>query len=184
MFGELGVGRSTEQSKSWCTKGRQIFCVNKRLNEMEVATSLLGRWLPRLSGGKAVCIGPSLEKERESFGTTFWSSIMLQVVRGVVAGDFNAVIHPAERSDIQEHVGETKDFSEFIHWDALIDIGLGNAQFTWSNFINELSCSKLDRFFISTQNAKTTSPMFRLLRSLAGLSGSSSDRVARIPLFT
>lgn len=41
-----------------------------------------------------------------------------------------------------------KDFTNFIEEVALIDIGMANAQFTWSNLRADLTCSRLDRFLV------------------------------------
>lgn len=50
-------------------------------------------------------------------------------------------------------------FEDFVDRNDLIDVHLVGARFTWSNFQDNLSLSKLDRFLVSTDCDDFFSPM-------------------------
>ncbi|KAK8701461.1 hypothetical protein V6N13_019848 [Hibiscus sabdariffa] len=64
-------------------------------------------------------------------------------------GDFNAVRSKEERTGISFLRGSMESFSDFIDELSLIDLSLQGGCFTWSNFRDKPSFSRLERFLLS-----------------------------------
>ena len=67
-----------------------------------------------------------------------------------LGGDFNVVQFPSERSGSSPFTSAMIDFSDFISEQGLIDLPLEGGTFTWSNFREVASHSRLDRFLLSS----------------------------------
>ena len=65
-------------------------------------------------------------------------------------GDFNAVRFPSERSGSGPFSSAMVNFSDFISELGLIDLPFEGGTFTWSNSREVASCSRLDRFLLSS----------------------------------
>ncbi|KAL4367675.1 hypothetical protein GQ457_05G016460 [Hibiscus cannabinus] len=82
--------------------------------------------------------GPNESRERDAFLNELRSR----------ANNFNLVRHPEERIGVGSNRVEMKIFTEFINSLGLVDIPLQDRHFTWSNFRDKPSFSRLDRFLI------------------------------------
>ncbi|KAK3217877.1 hypothetical protein Dsin_011847 [Dipteronia sinensis] len=91
----------------------------------------------------------------------------------VIGGDFNTVLDPSERKSGPCNMGSIRKFSKFLHQARLIDIPLHGMTFTWTNFRDQASWARLDRFVISPS-------MLNWFRRLIqrGLAGCLSDHNA------
>nr|CAN79711.1 hypothetical protein VITISV_009623 [Vitis vinifera] len=93
--------------------------------------------------------GPSVKVEREEFLSE------LGAIRGLwnelwcVAGDFNMIRFPYERSRGGRLSPTMRRFSEVIEELELRDLPLQGRMFTWSGGLNNLLKSRIDRFLIS-----------------------------------
>ncbi|KAL4383150.1 hypothetical protein GQ457_15G021490 [Hibiscus cannabinus] len=67
----------------------------------------------------------------------------------ILGGDFNAIRTAEERIGISFLRGSMESFSDFIDELSLIDLPLQGGCFTWSNFRDKPSFSRLDRFLLS-----------------------------------
>ena len=93
--------------------------------------------------------GPSMKVEREEFLSE------LGAIRGLwnepwcVAGDFNMIRFPSERSRGGRLSPSMRRFTEVIEELELRDLPLQGGMFTWSGGLNNLLKSRIDRFLIS-----------------------------------
>jgi exonuclease III len=93
--------------------------------------------------------GPNTDSDRhfmwdELSGVCSWWG-----VPWCVAGDFNVVRFPSERSGSVGLSTAMMGFSDFITEMGLLDIPLQGGRFTWSNNRAHMSSSRIDRFLIS-----------------------------------
>jgi exonuclease III len=93
--------------------------------------------------------GPNTDSDRhfmwdELSGVCSWWG-----VPWCVAGDFNVVRFPSERSGSAGLSTAMMGFSDFITEMGLLDIPLQGGRFTWSNNRTNMSSSRIDRFLIS-----------------------------------
>ncbi|KAL4341440.1 hypothetical protein GQ457_08G019460 [Hibiscus cannabinus] len=70
------------------------------------------------------------------------------VILGV---DFNIIRSKDEKIGVCFNSRAMRDFSDFIESSALVDIPLNGGRFTWSNFRDVPSFSRLDRFLVSAE---------------------------------
>ena len=93
--------------------------------------------------------GPNSDRDRsllweELFGLCSWWG-----VPWCVAGDFNVVQFPSECSSSANFTSAMHRFLAFVSEQSLIDLPLVGGNFTWSNFREVASRSRLDRFLLS-----------------------------------
>ncbi|KAK8628221.1 hypothetical protein V6N13_063931 [Hibiscus sabdariffa] len=69
----------------------------------------------------------------------------------IIGGDFNITKSKEEKIGVCFHRRAMREFSEFIETLSLVNIPLMGGWFTWSNFRDVPSFSRLDRFLISTE---------------------------------
>ncbi|GMJ07486.1 hypothetical protein HRI_004417800 [Hibiscus trionum] len=69
----------------------------------------------------------------------------------IMGGDFNITQSPLEKLGSHPKKGEMQIFSDFIDSLCLIDLPLKGGTYTWSNFREKPSMSRLDRFLISPE---------------------------------
>lgn len=65
-----------------------------------------------------------------------------------IGGDFNEVLNLEEKNDNGRKTRGMRDFSEFIDNQGLRNLPLSSPKFTWSNLLENLRISKLDRFLL------------------------------------
>lgn len=84
-----------------------------------------------------------------------------------IGGDFNEVLFLKERNKAIRRTRGMDMFCDFVYRKELIDVQMSGAKFTWSNFQDRPTLSKLDRFLISTDWDDYLSPInvCALLRS-------------------
>lgn len=68
-----------------------------------------------------------------------------------IGGDFNEVLYLEERNWAVRTTTGMELFCEFVDSNDLINLPITGARYTWSNFQNQPSLSKLDRFLISVE---------------------------------
>lgn len=68
-----------------------------------------------------------------------------------VGGDFNEILYSSDRKGSTTVNFHSERFHRWVLDFSLIDIPLTNLQHTWSNFLLNASCSKVDRIFISKE---------------------------------
>lgn len=66
-----------------------------------------------------------------------------------VGGDFNEILFSSDRRDNSRLNGQTHCFHNWLSVFSLIILPLLNLHHTWSNFRENTSCSKIERFFIT-----------------------------------
>ena len=66
-----------------------------------------------------------------------------------IAGDFNAILSPEERSRGGSLNSNMRTFSEVIEDLELKDLPLVGGPFTWNGGVNNWSFSRLDRFLVN-----------------------------------
>ncbi|GMI83371.1 hypothetical protein HRI_002006400 [Hibiscus trionum] len=69
----------------------------------------------------------------------------------ILGGDFNVVSSTEERSEGSVNKVAIRNFNSFIEELAVIDLPLHGSRFTWSNYRDNPSFSRLDRFLLSTE---------------------------------
>lgn len=76
-----------------------------------------------------------------SLGSTPWGII----------GDFNATLHPSERSRTSNHAASSRDFQDFLSSTGLIDIGFKGGNFTLANnnYGSRFATARLDRVLLN-----------------------------------
>ncbi|RVW40194.1 Transposon TX1 uncharacterized 149 kDa protein [Vitis vinifera] len=93
--------------------------------------------------------GPTKRRERENL----WNE--LGAIHGLwngpwcVAGDFNAILSPEERSRGGSFNSDMRRFAEVIEELQLKDLTLFGGPFTWSGGVNNQTMSRLDRFLVN-----------------------------------
>ncbi|RVX14550.1 LINE-1 reverse transcriptase-like [Vitis vinifera] len=93
--------------------------------------------------------GPTKRRERENL----WNE--LGAIHGLwngpwcVAGDFNAILSPKERSRGGSFNSDMRRFAEVIEELQLKDLTLFGGPFTWSGGVNNQTMSRLDRFLVN-----------------------------------
>ncbi|KAK3219251.1 hypothetical protein Dsin_013221 [Dipteronia sinensis] len=89
----------------------------------------------------------------ESNRKTLWNDIVVILnsfpIPWVVGGDFNAVLDPSERIGASVNMGSIRNFNSFVLRAKVIYIPLQGMAYTWSNFRDSATWSRLDRFLIS-----------------------------------
>ena len=113
--------------------------------------------------------GPNLDRDRsrlweELSGVISWCEAPLSV-----AGDFNVVRFPSEKSGTACFTFALHEFSDFIMELGLIDIPLFGGNFAWSNNRELASMSRIDRF-LYTSDWETYFVTIRQKRTLRMLS--------------
>lgn len=68
-----------------------------------------------------------------------------------IGGDFNEVLSLEERTWAASRSRGMEVFCDFVDRNKLINVPLSGARFTWSNFQERPSMSKLDKFLISIE---------------------------------
>jgi exonuclease III len=92
--------------------------------------------------------GPNLDEERPIFFQELESLAGLTQGPWILAGDFNCVRNPLERSSL--HMGPNESLFNSLIWDlSLQELPLLDRVFTWSNMQSSLILSKLDRILIN-----------------------------------
>ncbi|KAK8698655.1 hypothetical protein V6N13_114766 [Hibiscus sabdariffa] len=81
----------------------------------------------------------------------------------IVGGNFNIIRFPEEKVGVSWNRGAMEKFSEFIEDLSLIDLPLQGGNFTWSNFRENASFSRLDRFLISSEVLKEWPDLYQKL---------------------
>ena len=93
--------------------------------------------------------GPCRSRERNDF----WDELAgLGEICGenwCVGGDFNVVRFASEKNKTIRARRSMRCFNEIIAELSLIDPPLSNGEYTWSNFRENPTCSRLDRFLLS-----------------------------------
>ncbi|GMI67446.1 hypothetical protein HRI_000413900 [Hibiscus trionum] len=69
----------------------------------------------------------------------------------IIGGDFNTICRKEEKVGVSFKKGEMKVFVEFINSLSLLDIPLEGGTFTWSNYRDNPSMSRLDRILLSPE---------------------------------
>ncbi|RVW39723.1 LINE-1 reverse transcriptase-like [Vitis vinifera] len=154
----LGVGRCLEWgslNSRGTAGGVLVFWDNRvlQLEEMEVGKFTVSCRFKSCEDGFCWCFtgvyGPTAKVEREDF----WSE--LGAIKGLwnepwcVAGDFNMIRFPSERSRGGRLTQAMRRFSEVVEKLELRDLPLQGGVFTWCGGLNNRSKSRIDRFFIS-----------------------------------
>ena len=154
----LGVGRCLEWgslNSRGTVGGVLVFWDNRvlQLEEMEVGKFTVSCRFKSCEDGFCWCFtgvyGPTAKAEREDF----WSE--LGAIKGLwnepwcVAGDFNMIRFPSERSRGGCLTQAMRRFSEVVEELELRDLPLQGGVFTWCGSLNNRSKSRIDRFFIS-----------------------------------
>lgn len=68
-----------------------------------------------------------------------------------IGGDFNEIHYSTNRNGNSRLNRHTQYFHEWISVFSLIDLPVRNLHQTWSNFRENASCGKIDRFFVSPE---------------------------------
>ena len=68
-----------------------------------------------------------------------------------IGGDWNIVRFPSEKSRAGSTTEDMKSVSDWINSQALVDLPLKGASFTWSNHQSSPTLSRLDRFLVSNE---------------------------------
>ena len=110
--------------------------------------------------------GPNLDKDRSLLWEELLGVISWWEAPWCVAGDFNVVHFPSEKSGTASFTFAMHEFSDFITELGLIDIPLLRGNFTWSNNRKFASMSKIDRFLYNSdwENCFLTIHQKRMLR--------------------
>ncbi|KAL4278182.1 hypothetical protein GQ457_03G030870 [Hibiscus cannabinus] len=95
--------------------------------------------------------GPHDVGERSQMFDNLSKCIFDLQVPVIVGGDFNVVRTKEEKIGVSFHKKAMREFSDFIETMSLVDIPLIGGRFTWSNFREDPSFSRLDRFLISAE---------------------------------
>ncbi|KAL4320202.1 hypothetical protein GQ457_18G015870 [Hibiscus cannabinus] len=95
--------------------------------------------------------GPHDVGERSQMFDNLSKCIFDLQVPVIVGGDFNVVRTKEEKIGVSFHKKTMREFSDFIETMSLVDIPLSGGRFTWSNFREDPSFSRLDRFLISAE---------------------------------
>lgn len=92
--------------------------------------------------------GPNKQVERNQF----WDELVgLYSICGrywCISGDLNVVRFVEEKHNSSKNTRSMRLFNEIIIDFELIDPPLTNAQFTWSNILEEPICYRFDHFFV------------------------------------
>lgn len=78
----------------------------------------------------------------------------------VYRGDFNEVLYLEDRSHATRRTRGIDEFYEFVDSNELINVPIFRAQYTWYNYQERPSLSKLDRFLISPEWDDYFAPVF------------------------
>ncbi|KAK8652909.1 hypothetical protein V6N13_126932 [Hibiscus sabdariffa] len=95
--------------------------------------------------------GPHDVGERSQMFDNLRKCIFDLQVPVIIGGDFNVVRTKEEKIGVSFHKKAMREFSGFIETMSLVDIPLVGGRFTWSNFREDPSFSRLDRFLISAE---------------------------------
>ncbi|KAK8612419.1 hypothetical protein V6N13_092535 [Hibiscus sabdariffa] len=95
--------------------------------------------------------GPHEVGERSQMFDNLRKCIFDLQVPVIIGGDFNVVRTKEEKIGVSFQKKAMREFSGFIETMSLVDIPLVGGRFTWSNFREDPSFSRLDRFLISAE---------------------------------
>ena len=95
--------------------------------------------------------GPCRKAERKEFWEELANLYDLCGNKWVLGGDFNMVRLFSEKLNATRNIRSMRDFDKFIRDAELRDTPLSNSLYTWSNFRENLVCSRLDRFLFSCE---------------------------------
>ena len=93
--------------------------------------------------------GPNFSYKRSEFWDELGGLSEYCGSRWCVGGDFNVVRFSYEKFPQQRAKKGMRNFDAFIHETGLRDINLANGKYTWSNFRENATKCKLDRFLFS-----------------------------------
>ena len=94
--------------------------------------------------------GPNLDRDRSLLWEELSGVISWWEAPWCVAGDFNVVRFPSEKSGTASFTFAMHEFSDFITELGLIDIPLLGGNFMWSNNRERASMSRIDRFLYNS----------------------------------
>ncbi|XP_026429123.1 uncharacterized protein LOC113325110 [Papaver somniferum] len=93
--------------------------------------------------------GPRDRKERRRLWRELGDVMSLWDVPGVLGGDYNVTRFLEDKNRGNRITRAMKDFNKFINnWD-LVDLPLTGEKYTWSNFQEFPTCSRIDRLIIN-----------------------------------
>ena len=152
----LGVGRCLEwgalNSRGATGGGGGVFWDNRvlQLEEMEVGNYSVSCRFKNVEDGFCWAFsgvyGPSVKVEKEEFLSELGAIKGLWNEPWCVAGDFNMIRFPTERSQGGRLSPSMRRFTEVIEELELRDLPLQGGMFTWSGGFNNLLKSRIDRF--------------------------------------
>ncbi|RVW64332.1 putative ribonuclease H protein [Vitis vinifera] len=93
--------------------------------------------------------GPTKRRDRESLWNELGAIYGLWNGPWCVAGDFNAILSPEERSRGGSFNSDMRRFADVIEELQLKDLPLFGGPFTWSGGVNNQTLSRLDRFLVN-----------------------------------
>lgn len=99
----------------------------------------------------ALVYGPQERKERRKLWRELGDVMSLWDMPGVIGGDFNATRLVEDRNRGNRITKEINEFNRFINNWNLVDLPLTGAKYTWSNFQEFPTCSRIDRLIINNK---------------------------------